>query len=68
MVPLSSVVTPRRERGPTSIERVDGQRVTYVTAGLTEDLTLGEAVERLYRHGAAWLDGAASAFPPEGRP
>jgi hypothetical protein len=28
----------------------------------------GEVVERLYRHGAAWLDGAASAFPPEDRP
>ena len=24
----------------------------------------GDAVERLYRHGRAWLDGAASAFPP----
>jgi len=25
-------------------------------------------VERLYRHGRAWLDGAASAFPPEDQP
>ena len=25
----------------------------------------GAVVERLYRHGRAWLDGAASAFPPE---
>jgi len=25
----------------------------------------GSVVERLYRHGRAWLDGAASAFPPE---
>lgn len=28
----------------------------------------GEAVERLYRHGRAWLDGAASPFPAEDRP
>jgi hypothetical protein len=28
----------------------------------------GEAVERLYRHGKAWLAGAASAFPDEDRP
>ena len=28
----------------------------------------GVAVERLYRHGRAWLEGAASAFPEEDRP
>jgi hypothetical protein len=28
----------------------------------------GPAVERLYRHGRAWLDGAASAFPDEDKP
>jgi hypothetical protein len=28
----------------------------------------GESVERLYRHGRAWLDGAASPFPDEDRP
>jgi hypothetical protein len=27
----------------------------------------GEVVERLYRHGRAWLDGAASPFPDETR-
>jgi len=27
----------------------------------------GESVERLYRHGRAWLDGAASAFPDADR-
>ena len=46
-VPLSSLVRQERGRGPVSIERVDGQRVTYVTAGLEEDVTLGEAVERI---------------------
>jgi hypothetical protein len=28
----------------------------------------GAAVERLYRHGRAWLDGATSAFPDEDKP
>ena len=28
----------------------------------------GPVVERLYRHGKAWLDGAPSAFPEEDRP
>jgi hypothetical protein len=28
----------------------------------------GPDVERLYRHGRAWLDGAKSAFPEEDRP
>jgi hypothetical protein len=28
----------------------------------------GPAVERLYQHGRAWLDGAASPFPEEDRP
>jgi hypothetical protein len=28
----------------------------------------GAEVERLYRHGKAWLDGAASPFPEEDRP
>jgi SnoaL-like domain len=28
----------------------------------------GPELERLYRHGRAWLDGAASAFPDEERP
>ena len=28
----------------------------------------GEAVERLYRHGRAWLDGAASPFPDGEKP
>jgi hypothetical protein len=28
----------------------------------------GEIVERLYRHGRAWLEGAASPFPDEDKP
>ena len=47
LVPLSMVVERRRGRGPTEIERVDGQRVTYVSASLESGVALGEAVERL---------------------
>lgn len=47
VVPLSMLVESSRARGPVSIERVDGQRVTYLTAGLEEDVTLGDAVERI---------------------
>ena len=44
-VPLSALIETRRGRGPTEIDRVDGQRVTYITAGLESGVTLGEAVE-----------------------
>jgi HAE1 family hydrophobic/amphiphilic exporter-1 len=47
LVPLSTVVRRDRARGPTEIQRVDGQRVTYVTAGLEGGMPLGEAVERV---------------------
>ena len=44
---LSSLVERRRGRGPVEIERVDGQRVTYVTANLEGGTALGDAVERV---------------------
>jgi HAE1 family hydrophobic/amphiphilic exporter-1 len=49
MVPLSSLVERRRGRAPTAIERVDSQRVTYVTANLEGGTTLGDAVTRIRR-------------------
>jgi len=45
-VPISSLVSMDRGRGPTEIERINGQRVTYITASLTSDAVLGEVVER----------------------
>jgi hydrophobic/amphiphilic exporter-1 (mainly G- bacteria), HAE1 family len=45
IVPLSSVVTRQRGRGPTRVQRVDGQRVTYVRANLQTGVALGDAVE-----------------------
>jgi HAE1 family hydrophobic/amphiphilic exporter-1 len=47
IVPISTVVAARRERGPTEISRVDGQRVVYISADLDPELALGEAVERV---------------------
>jgi hydrophobic/amphiphilic exporter-1 (mainly G- bacteria), HAE1 family len=47
MVPLSSLVEVRRGRGPVEIDRVDGQRVTYVSANLETGVALGDAVERV---------------------
>jgi HAE1 family hydrophobic/amphiphilic exporter-1 len=47
IVPLSTVVERRRGRGPVEIDRVDGQRVTYVTANLEGGVALGNAVERI---------------------
>ncbi|MGB5661488.1 MAG: efflux RND transporter permease subunit [Thermoanaerobaculia bacterium] len=45
VVALSSVVERQRGRGPVEIDRVDGQRVTYVTANLESGVALGDAVE-----------------------
>ncbi|MEM6795752.1 MAG: efflux RND transporter permease subunit [Acidobacteriota bacterium] len=46
-VPLSAVVRQERGRGPTSIQRVDGQRVTYVTASLENGVALGDTMEKV---------------------
>jgi len=45
IVPLSTVVRRERALGPVEIERVDGQRVTYLTANLESGVALGDAVE-----------------------
>ncbi|PSQ94461.1 MAG: AcrB/AcrD/AcrF family protein, partial [Bacteroidetes bacterium QH_2_63_10] len=45
-VPLSALVTTNRGRGPTEIQRINGQRVTYISATLASDAVLGEVVER----------------------
>ncbi len=45
VVALSSLAERRRGLGPVEIERVDGQRVTYLTANLETGVALGDAVE-----------------------
>jgi HAE1 family hydrophobic/amphiphilic exporter-1 len=47
VVPLSTLVERRAERGPLEIDRVDGQRVTYVSASLESGVPLGDAVTRV---------------------
>ena len=47
VLPISSVVSTERRRSPTEIERVDGQRVTYITANLESGVALGDIVEKL---------------------
>ena len=45
IVPAASLVQLSRQRGPTEIRRVNGQRVTYISANLERGVALGEAVE-----------------------
>jgi HAE1 family hydrophobic/amphiphilic exporter-1 len=47
ILPVSAVVQSERRRGPTSIERVDGRRVTYITANLQSGAALGDVIEDL---------------------
>ncbi len=47
ILPISAVVKTEARRAPTEIERVDGQRVTYITANLTKGAALGDVVSRL---------------------
>ncbi|MBN2364914.1 MAG: efflux RND transporter permease subunit, partial [Calditrichaeota bacterium] len=49
IIPVSSVVHTQRRRSPTDIDRVDGQRVTYITANLQSGAALGDIVEKLQR-------------------
>ena len=47
ILPVSALVASERRRGPTEIDRVDGQRVTYITANLESGAALGNIVEEL---------------------
>lgn len=44
VIPVSSVISRISGRGPEGISRINGQRVTNITANLTPDLPLGDAV------------------------
>lgn len=46
-VPISTVIDQKASRGPVSINRINGQRVTYITANLESGVPLGEAVENI---------------------
>lgn len=47
VLPVSSVIRKDNGRGPTEISRINGQRVTDITANLEPGIALGDAVERL---------------------
>ncbi|MBD3403861.1 MMPL family transporter [candidate division GN15 bacterium] len=47
IIPVSSIIETERRRSPTEIERIDGQRVTYITANLVSGAALGDVVEKM---------------------
>lgn len=47
IVPISTVAEQVPERGPTNINRINGQRVTFITANLESGVPLGTAVDRI---------------------
>src|SRR5690606_1421522 len=47
ILPISALVNQEMGRGPSNIKRLDGQRISYIYAGLEAGLPLGEAVERV---------------------
>ncbi len=46
-VPVSSVIKQEPGEGPDTITRINGQRVTYITANLESGVPLGRAVEKI---------------------
>ncbi|WP_372633376.1 efflux RND transporter permease subunit [Fodinibius sp.] len=47
VLPVSAVVSKSKGRGPTDINRVNSQRVSYISANLESGVALGEAVEMI---------------------
>jgi len=47
VLPVSAIVSQRKGRGPTSINRVNSQRVSYISANLESGVALGDAVEKI---------------------
>ena len=47
VIPVSTLVRREAGRGPTEVNHINGQRVTYISANLEDGVALGEAVERV---------------------
>lgn len=47
VLPISAVVSQQKGRGPTDINRVNSQRVSYISANLQSGVALGTAVEKI---------------------
>jgi HAE1 family hydrophobic/amphiphilic exporter-1 len=67
ILPISALVTQETARGPTSIQRIDGQRVNYITANLEDGVPLGDAVGSIQAAlaGLAMPDGYSVYFGGE---
>ena len=67
IIPVSAVMQTERRRSPTEIERIDGQRVTYITANLKSGAALGDVVEKLQDaiHTIAMPEGFSVLFGGE---
>jgi len=46
-VPVSTVINQQASQGPETINRINGQRVTFITANLESGVPLGNAVEKI---------------------
>ena len=49
-VPISTLTLSEQSRGPTEIRRINGQRVTYISANLASGVALGDAVQRIQQN------------------
>lgn len=47
VIPVSSVIVKETGRGPTGINRINGQRVTSITANLEDGVAIGTAVDNI---------------------
>jgi len=47
VIPVSAIMDTERRRSPTGIQRIDGQRVTYITANLESGVALGDVIGEL---------------------
>ncbi len=47
ILPVSAVVHAERRRGPTEIDRINSQRVVYITANLQSGAALGDVVGKM---------------------
>jgi HAE1 family hydrophobic/amphiphilic exporter-1 len=47
VIPVSALLQPVRGRAPTSVQRIDGLRVNYISANLEKGVALGDAVDQI---------------------
>src|SRR5690606_31476992 len=47
VIPISALISSSYGRGPTEIQRIDGQRVTYSSAKLESGVALGDAMQSI---------------------